>query len=270
MTNVCILTDSTAQFAQPSFPGRERVFIIPFELQNGGISFPGKSSLKPRLVPPSPAEFVHFYTQLSLKYDSIIVLTISSHLSPAMNNALSATLQFSNNTTVEVVDSLTAAVGLGMLVQIAAGAAAEAVPVTEIARRIRVALPRIYSLYCLPDLMVLARAGYMDQPQAVAGEMMGLLPIFALEEGRLVPMEKVRTPRHLFEAFQDFMSEFEKPNQITLIQGQHHSTIRAKPFRQYMQETFPQTPFSQVSLQPHMAALFGPQATGLVILEVVE
>ncbi len=51
----------------------------------------------------------------------------------------------------------------------------------------------------------------MDNAQALVAEMMGMLPIFAFEEGRLVPMEKVRTPRHLFEAFQDFMGEFETP-----------------------------------------------------------
>ena len=34
MPNICILTDSTVQFTHPNFPGHERVYIIPFEIQN--------------------------------------------------------------------------------------------------------------------------------------------------------------------------------------------------------------------------------------------
>ncbi len=34
MSNVCIITDSTAQFTQANFPGHERVYVIPFDIQN--------------------------------------------------------------------------------------------------------------------------------------------------------------------------------------------------------------------------------------------
>jgi DegV family protein with EDD domain len=274
MANVCILTDSTAQFVQPNFPGHERVFAIPFELQNGEeLGGDGLSSLRKsrqRLIPPSPSQFVHFYEQLSRNYDSIMVLPLSSQLNPVMKNAILATQQFSNNSTVEVVDSQTTGVGLGMLVQVAAGAASQEVPIAEISRRIRIAIPRVYSLFCIPDLTVLAQSGYMEWSQAIAGEMMGLLPIFAIEEGRLAPMEKVRTPRHLFEAFQDFMSEFESPTHIVLVQGQNHNTLRARPLKLFMQENFPEAPFALLSLQPHLSALLGTQATGLFVSEMVD
>ncbi len=79
----------------------------------------------------------------------------------------------------------------------------------------------------------------MDNAQAVVAEMMGMLPIFAFEEGRLVPMEKVRTPRHLFEAFQDFMSEFESPAQIALLRSSGRGNLRTGPLRQFVKDTFP-------------------------------
>jgi DegV family protein with EDD domain len=273
MSNVCILTDSTAQFIQPNFPGHERVTIIPFDLQmdtrQGGIP-PESRAAQPHLIPPSPQDFSRYYTHLGHKFDSILVLTLSSLLSPTMNNAISASMQTNNNSAVEVVDSQTAATGLGMLVQIAAGAADEGVALAEISRRVRVAIPHIYALFCIPDLMYLARGGHMDHAQAMVGEIMGMLPIFTLEEGRLVPMEKVRTPRHLFEAFQDFIGEFESPNHIALVHGTSHNTLRTRPLLQYMQEFFPETPFSEHPIQPHLAVLFGPQSIGLVISEGLE
>jgi len=274
MPNVCILTDSSAQFTQPNFPGHERVYIIPFDLQIGtrqaDKSLPCSESAQPRLIPPSPQEFIRFYTHLSHEYDSILVLTLSSLLNPTMKNALSASTQCINHATVEVVDSQTTAAGLGMLVQAAASAASGGASLTEVERRVRVSVPHIYILFCIPDLMYLAHSGHMDRAQAMVGEIMGMLPIFTIEEGRLVPMEKVRTPRHLFEAFQDFMGEFESPAHIALVHGVNHNTLRIRPLRQYIQENFPETPFSEHPIQPHLAALFGPQSIGLVVMETVD
>jgi fatty acid-binding protein DegV len=99
------------------------------------------------------------------------------------------------------------------------------------------------------------------------GEMMGLLTIFSLEEGRLTPMEKVRTQRHLFESFQEFLDEFEDPSHIALLHSAGHPSLRTRPLRQYVQENFPRTPFSEHPISPHVAALFGPQSIGLVIME---
>jgi len=101
----------------------------------------------------------------------------------------------------------------------------------------------------------------------LVGEMMGMLPIFTFEDGRLVPMEKVRTPRHLFEAFQDFMGEFESPARIALVNGSGRGSLRTNPLRQFVQDTFPETLFSEHPIQPHVAALFGPRSIGLVVLE---
>jgi len=80
----------------------------------------------------------------------------------------------------------------------------------------------------------------------------------------------VRTPRHLFEAFQDFMAEFEHPTHIALVHGSNHNALRIRPLRQYMEELFPHTPFSEHSIQPHMTALFGPQSIGLFVSEIPE
>lgn len=273
MSNVCILTDSTVQFTRSNYPGHERVYVIPFEFQTreqqGEKSQP-RRDLTQRLIPPSPQEFIRFYARLSRAYDMIFVLTLSSLLNPATRFALSASVQYSNHATINVIDSQTTGVGLGLLVQGAAAAASAGAPPAEIEQRMRASIPHIYMLFCIPELAYLARSGYMEYSQARIGELMGMLPIFAIEEGRLVPMEKVRTQRHLFESFQEFMNEFDAPAHIALVRGVSHNTIRTRPVRQYVQETFPHTLFSEHTIAPHLAALFGPQSTGLIIMEKTE
>jgi hypothetical protein len=65
MPNVCILTDSTAQFTQSNFPGHERVHVIPFDLQTNDLkevkSLPGGFAVQKQLIPPSPQEFILLY-----------------------------------------------------------------------------------------------------------------------------------------------------------------------------------------------------------------
>jgi DegV family protein with EDD domain len=270
MPHVSILTDSTAQFTRPNFPGHELVYIVPFDLQLASHAEAGRRGGSPavqRLVPPSPQEFLRFFMQLSREYEHVLVVTLSSLLSQTTQNALAAVTQFSNHAFIQVVDSQTTAIGLGLLIQAAAGAASQGASIQEIEHMVRAAIPRVYMLVCIPELTYLAHSGHLHYSQALVGEMMGLLPIFALEDGRLTPMEKVRTHRHLFESFQEFIDEFENPYHIALVRGVNHNTLRTRPLRLYVHENFPQTPFSEHQLAPHVAALFGPQSIGLVIME---
>ena len=274
MPNVCIITDSTAQFTQPRFPGDERVHVISFQIKetehHDDRSLPGGTpELKP-LISPSVQEFVRLYSRLSRIYDSILVLTLSSLLDSTMQNAFEASEQCKVGATVLVVDSQTTAIGLGMLVQVAARAASEGATLSEIDRLLRASIPCVYMLLCIPELTCLAQSGYMSNAQAQVAEMMGILPVFTFDDGRLVPMEKVRTSRHLFEVFQDFMGEFESPSQIALIYGSGHTNLRIGPLREFIAETFPQTLFNEYPLQPHAAMLFGPRSIGLVIMEPLE
>jgi DegV family protein with EDD domain len=270
MSNICILTDSTAQYTLAKYPGHERVHVLPFEVQTfdrEGEHSRSRHRPNQRLIPPSAQEFEQAFARLSREYDTIFVLPMSSRLNPAHANALDAVRHFNNHARVHVIDTQTTSIGLGLLVQAAAAAAAEGAAAEEIEQRMRASIPHIYMLFCIPELTTLAGSGYMDYSQALVAEMMGLLPVFSIEEGRLTPIEKVRTRRHLFESFLEYINEFDAPAHIALVRGGNQSTIRARPVRMYVQETFPETPFSEHAISPPLASLFGQQATGLIIFE---
>jgi DegV family protein with EDD domain len=272
MSPVCILTDSTVQFTHPNFPGHERVHVIPFAIQarpQNGHDFCLGGGLQ-QLIPPSQQEFIQLYTRLGQEYDTVFVVTLSSLLNPANRNAITAADHNNNQATIHVIDSLTTGIGLGLLVQSAAAAASAGLPPVEIERRMRAFIPRIYMLFCIPELTYLAQCGYMDYSQALIGEMMGMLPIFAIEEGRLAPLQKVHTQRHLFEAFLEFINEFEAPAHIALVRGTNQNTTRDQALRQHVQENFRDTLFSELGITPPLAALFGLQSTGLVIMDKLE
>jgi DegV family protein with EDD domain len=268
MPRVCILTDSSAQFTSTNFPGHDLVYVIPFEKQDPPRQEQAplpRSASAPGLGVPTAHEYLKFYTELGRQYDSILTLVLSSMLGSGVRHALAASQQYSSHAAIRVVDTQSVAIGLGLLVEQAARALSQGVSLDDTVHMIRAALPRLYMLICVPELTYLSRAGHLDPAQALAGEVLGMLPVFAVEEGRLSPIQKVRTMRHLFETFEEFMAEFETPARIALLRGTGQESIRTRPLRQFVQEAFPYTRYSEHAMSATVEGLFGAKSIALVI-----
>ena len=280
MSPICIVTDSSAQFAQPSFPGRNIVKIISHGVQiNGHIYREGEDlraqnlppsankELQPQLIPPSAEMFYQEFMSIGQSYDTIIGLFLSSSLSECYNNATKAASTLHGRFNVQTIDSQTTSLGLGLLVQSAADLIAKGCSLPEVELQIRSQIPQIYGVFCTPGLTYLNSNNFIDHAQATIGEMLGLLPIFALEEGQLSPLEKVRNHRHAIEFFQEFLDEFEYLQHIALLQSAPPNAQDARMLRDYAQDGFPKTPFTEHTINLPLSVLFGPRSTGLIVVE---
>jgi DegV family protein with EDD domain len=258
MSSVCILTDSAATFSHATFKGQDHVRLIASDV--GGMPSPG-------INPPAVDDFTHEFGLLGGDFAAILVTLTSKALSPIATVAAQAATQYSGRAFVQVIDSQNIGAGLGLLVELAAEAAGAGESAHAVERLMRATIPHIYSLFCIPQLDHLAGSGYLSQAQATVGQMLGLFPIFMLEEGQLVPLEKVRTQRHLIESFQEFLEEFSAPKHIALMKGAQ-TRLRTRPLRQYVSELFPETSFSEHPLNPTLTALFGGQTIGLALMDL--
>lgn len=280
MNSVCILTDSAAQFPQPGFPGRDNVRLITYGIEFDGQYYEDGQELKttefpqsatkalcPRLASPSVDKLRDLLISLSQHYKEIIVILTSAKLSQAFSNAQEAQSAVQGRVNISVIDSQTTSVGLGLLVQIAAEAASQGKSLFEIESIVRSMIPHIYLVLCTPGLSYLHHAGIVDEAQAFVGEMMGLLPIFTLEEGQISAVEKVRNMRGLVDFMQEFILEFEHLLHIAFIQSVPGLPHEARIMREYAQNSFPQTPFSEHTINPAFATIIGPRSSGLVVAE---
>ncbi len=283
MSNPCILTDSSAQFPQLGFSGRNDVRVASFRVEIGGVLYPEGQAYKandlpataddilnPRLVPPSAEEFAQLYLNLNQHYSDIIAILSSSSLISAYENAQQAAVAVQGRARVTVIDSQTTSVGLGLLVQAAAEAVAQGQPAVEIERMVRNLVPHTYMMICTPGLSYLHYAGYIDSAQAFVGEMLNLMPIFTLEEGKITAVEKVRNSRGLVDFMQEFICEFEDLHHIAFIQSIPGLTHEARLMREHAQACFSQTPFSEHNINLPLATLFGPRSVGMVVMEKLE
>lgn len=282
MNSVCILTDSTAQFPQLGFSGRNDVRVISYDIELNGRLYPegqelravdlppsASETLRPRVVVPTPETFAEFFINLNLHYRHIIAILNSSSLNQAYQNAQQAAETVQGRANVTVIDSQTTSVGLGLLVQAAAEGVARGETVTEVERMVRSMIPHTYMMLCTPGMSYLYHAGYIDQSQAFVGEMLGLLPIFTLEEGELSAVEKVRNARGLVDFMQEFVCEFEELQHIAFVQSTTPMTHEARLMREHVQNCFPQTPFSEHNINLPLATMIGPRSIGLVTVEKV-
>ncbi len=282
MSSVCILTDSTAQFPQPVFPGKAFVRILPLNLKiNDRVytdsknvklsSFPAgnKAGQLPRLELPDQSVLQDLFVQLAREFNYVIAILASEKLCPLYQIAMQAMESLDYRINLQIINSQNVSIGLGYLVQIAADLISQGASSLDAERLIRGLIPHQYALICTPGLSYLHASGYLDHAQATVGEMLNILPIFTLEEGRLKPVEKVRGFRQAIDYFQEFLDEFEKFHYISLVQGYPSMNPESRLLRQFVQETFPNTQFSEHTLSSPVATFFGPRLLSLFVSEKI-
>ena len=280
MDSICIITDNSAQFANASFHGQSIVKIVHLKPSLHNKLHKGKDKntlqnlpefvsgdLNPRLLAPSVEEFRQLFSRLGKQYNEIIGIFLSSHLSDCCKNAREANMILRGGPKIQVIDSQTASIGLGNMVQHAAETVFNNGSLTDVEHEIRSLSQRTYMLFCTPNLSYLFTNGFIDHAQATVGEMTSVLPLFALEEGLLAPVEKKRNPRHITTHFQEFIDEFEHFDHIALVQSDRANGHDARFIRDHVRDNFPDTPFTEHSLNLSLATLFGPDASALIIIE---
>lgn len=280
MSKVCILTDSTAQFPAPLFPGNELVNIIPLhvelndnlytdakDIRTANLPASARQSNSPKALPPTVDEFKEVYSNLGRRYRDIVTILVSSHLNPVVPYALEAASTAGGPARIHVLDSQTTAVGLGLLVQAAARAAQMGADSIEITRLVRGMVSKIYTVFCVQSLSYLYKSGHLDPAQAIVGEYLNVMPFLILENGRLVPIQKVRSPRHLVDILHEFIMEFSELKHVAIIQGVPPFEQEARNLRDRISGENTSPSFSEHTLGAALATILGPRSLGVVVWE---
>ncbi len=280
MPRVCILTDSTVQYITPQFNGRELVTVLPLRIQLGDRTYADGSELtlpklpisardgaSPLVLPPDPNEISRALETLGREYEHILAIMLSASLHPATMAAVrEVSVALHCPADIHLIDSQSISAGLGMMVQAAANAACQDWDVTSIKRLLHGLIPRIYTIYCTQSLTNLCASGYLDPGQALVGEILGITPFFILENGKLVPVHKARSARHMIDIFYEFIVEFADLSHLALIQGILPFAGELRILRERIREHYPDTPFSEHHLGTAVGAMLGPRSLGLIAL----
>ena len=138
---------------------------------------------------PSPDTFEAVYQSVTDAGDEAVVLTISSKLSGTYQSACIAAEDFQN---IYVVDTMTAAIGAGVLAQYALKLAAEGMDAKSIAQKLDEAKSRVRLFAVLDTLEFLKRGGRLSATAAMAGSLLNIKPVITINDGAIEVVGKAR------------------------------------------------------------------------------
>jgi DegV family protein with EDD domain len=222
----------------------------------------------PTTSQPASGEFKAVYQQI-LRQDpaaQILALTISSRLSGTHNSAVMAAEQ-TPEAEITVFDSLSAAMGLGLMAITAAEMGESGAGLAQIMARLEEMRRSTRIVFVVDTLEYLRRGGRIGGAAAFLGTLLNTKPILAVVEGKIQPLDRVRTKKRALERlFSELESHLASPRQPVQA-GIMHIAAQAEmeSLAAMMTERFNITRFYTSELGPVIGAHLGPGALGVGI-----
>lgn len=284
MAKVRIVTDSSAHFLDPAVIDHYQIEVVPLTIQIGNRTYregvdldvdtffrlAGATDTIATLQPPSVEDFAALYARLNRETDQILSLHLSRQMSKTWDCARAATKTLLGRCEIAVVDSMTTSVGLAVLVEAAARLADEGASLDEVVRAVRAELPRVYTVFYVDSLDYLRHNGLLSQAQSILGSMLSIKPFLTIEEGELIPMEKVRTQAQAVDKLVEFVAEFSSVEQLVILESALYLSDDARALREQLAAEFPGQHFPLLVYRPSLATMIGLHGVGVVVLEGIE
>jgi DegV family protein with EDD domain len=202
---VAIVVDSTAYLPEEVI-NQYKMHVIPLLVNWEGESLRDNVDIKPgqfyqrlktaRELPttsqPSPGDFKLVFEKAAETAESVICLTISQPLSGTYASAVAAR-QMVEGIPIELIDSRSTTMGLGFMALAAARAAENGADYKTAANAARALIPKMRVVFVVDTLEFLHRGGRIGGASRYIGTMLSIKPILHLENGKIEPLDRVRT-----------------------------------------------------------------------------
>jgi DegV family protein with EDD domain len=219
MSKVAIITDSTAYIPDSMLNGLS-IHTVPLQVIFGeqvyedGITIHPEefytrlqmNKVNPSTSQATPASFKKLYLHLLDEGFDILNIVISSKLSGTLDSAQQAMREFPG-APIELVDSLSTSMALGFQVLTVAKAAAKGATLHECKALAEMASEKTGALFTVSTLEYLHRGGRIGGASAFLGTALDLKPILELREGKIEPIDRVRTLSKAIDQLVDLFVE---------------------------------------------------------------
>jgi len=275
---VKVVTDSTADLPDDLVQSLE-ITVVPLSVNFGTDTYLDGLDLRadefytklinsdslPTTSQPTPAAFIEVYHALSSETDEIISIHISPKLSGTINSALLARDAMNSHCRIEIIDSLQASMGLGLIVIRAARAAQAGANLNEVVETVQEIIPRIHFFGMVDTLEYLHKGGRIGKAQALMGTLLSIKPLIGTGNGEVQPKGKARTQKKALTRLFEMTQEFGEIEDLTIA----HSTIpeEAAAFTERLSPVFEKNKIYQSRIGPVIGTYLGPGSIAIGIIE---
>jgi DegV family protein with EDD domain len=180
---------------------RDRVDISEDELYQRLVDGP----VHPTTSTPSPGDFAEAYSRLAQESEEIVSIVVTSKQSAVYDSALLGKETVKGKCRIEVIDSRSVTMGLGLMAIAAARAAQAGKGIEEVVEVVRRAIPKTYGLAVLDTLKYALRGGRLSRAGTLLGAMVMVKPMLIIREGVIGPAGVARTRSKGIERLCEFV-----------------------------------------------------------------
>jgi DegV family protein with EDD domain len=163
--------------------------------------------LHPTTTQPTPKDFADVYQRLSQEADNIISIHISGKLSGTYNSAMQGVKLVENGCPIDLIDSHTISMALGLIVMVAATMAKAGKGRLEILEELKKIIPCVRILVLFDTLKYLAKGGRIGKAKAILGSVLNVKPLLTIKDDEFVPVSRVRSRFKGIEKLFNFVKE---------------------------------------------------------------
>jgi DegV family protein with EDD domain len=204
---IAIVTDSTA-YMPPDLVRQYGIHVVPNVVNWGtqtfrdGVDITSAEFFERRKTDPenpttavaSIGEFRDVYAKAAETAEGVVGIHLSAKLSGTYSAAEQARALLPDQA-IRVLDSNATAMALGFVVLAAARAAEAGMPLADVVAAAEATIPRVGLIFTVETLEFLRRGGRIGGAAAFLGGLLDMKPILELRDGRVEPMERVRSKK---------------------------------------------------------------------------
>jgi DegV family protein with EDD domain len=280
MADVALVTDSTS-YLPPELVERYGIRVVPLYVVFGAErtvpevdigDYPAffeelrSAETLPSTSQPSVGDFTRVFEPLLAEGREIVSIHISGGLSGTPEAARQAKEALERDgkggERIEVIDSTTAAGGLGFMVLAGAKAASDGRSAAEVAEHVRAARSELKLWFVIDTLEFLKRGGRIGAASAWIGSTLKVKPILTVEN-EMTPVERVRTSGRAMQRMVDYARQ-RKDSGADAWSAQHINAPDAcRELIERCSEVYGRPPTIVSEIGPVLAAHTGPGLLGM-------
>ena len=276
--SVRVVTDSSSDMPR-DVAEQYGISVIPQKIifgteeLRGGVDITGdefyrrvsSSPTLPTTSQASPGEFRELYESIAADADGIVSVHVSGALSGTVNSARSGGDQAEIECPVEVVDSMQAGMGTGLVAIAAARAANDGGDLGEVVSAAEDAASRCETYVLLDTLEYLQKGGRIGKARAMLATLLSIKPMIILREGIVDELGKERSHRKGMARLRRVTEDFAPLDELCV----NYTTTpdEARAFADQLSSLLPEDKQPLLAqIGPAVGTYTGPSAIGISLL----
>jgi DegV family protein with EDD domain len=176
-----------------------------------------KGPVHPTTTQPMPVDFANVYRELSGETDAIVSIHLSAKTSGTYNSALQGIEMAQTKCHIEVVDSLSLSMGLGLVAMAAARVAQAGGSLPEVMEETKKAIKQVRLLGLLDTLKYLLLGGRITKARALVGILLKVKPLLTVRDGELVQAGLARSYAKGVDQLYEFVKSITGVQEVAIV-----------------------------------------------------